>query len=459
MGSAFDWSPGGCCCTLPGWFDLYDSNLPAYIRNGEFVRVPVIGESDATADDSRAQINWSVPSSIGPIDNSYNWGGQNPGKEYVWRSEHSNTTQASYMALYDTAAQTELTRIVDTLGISGGTTLGSENAHGGTGWNPDQIGTAGTTNFNGNINVFSSNGTFTSTPINNDPTIKINAMAPRNWPKTAATIQRDAQHLAFVIGDLDAVGGTLAITNQQTIFEQSDIVRGYWAEFDYFLGHWGGYLVYQLNGSSEWRARLYVDNVLINDLHCPTDSPGSSTPIPRALWYNVHVGFPHETLGEGYVAVGTTMWQYYPTYYNSSQRVPPTDGIYADTYVRPRRVVIYKNGVEYWRSGKISVTTGFRYSSDRWLWLEVDNAWVNQNQSTAGTDVNEFTSGLFTSYAGTPQYYLIRHDGTQVIPIGKDETTPHQMGAPLNALQSGAIVCNTSLVPNTAPAELAYLAL
>jgi hypothetical protein len=57
--SAFDWSPGGCCCNTGGWFDIYAKFEPAgpFVRRASMLPANV---NDVDGHDSSV-VDWSIP--------------------------------------------------------------------------------------------------------------------------------------------------------------------------------------------------------------------------------------------------------------------------------------------------------------------------------------------------------------------------------------------------------------
>src|SRR5690242_11908836 len=64
MTAAFDWSPGGCCCTPAGWFDVYDNRTFPPGQDAvryTTLRPNVVVQPNTPSSDSVNGIGWYLP--------------------------------------------------------------------------------------------------------------------------------------------------------------------------------------------------------------------------------------------------------------------------------------------------------------------------------------------------------------------------------------------------------------
>ncbi len=158
------------------------------------------------------------------------------------------------------------------------------------------------------------------------------------------------------------------------------------------------------------------------------DVVGAKTLIP-------HICYPHESLGDGFVAV--------------MQSTVLTSALTTS------EMVVYRNGAELWRtdtSGQISAILG---STDRWIYF----------QTAGDCTIPQVTKGEFSSSTGSQNthgaFWIARHDGSQIIPLGIISDNFKQIqslstGGSGN-LSSGAthdfcFTRDSSIIPNALPA-------
>lgn len=442
MTSAFDWSPGGCCCRTENvWFDLY------HYEGSIFRRKPTMGTADADDGDSLAQIGWAVSSSSPTTGGNQGLSGAVPGQELVWNVE--NISGGRQIVLYDMAAQSELARVgIQDFQFAGGRGTGFGQAGGGVFQLPPTINYRQSMGVSPElfgsffafepvrIQTISSAGVFTSqqetnpTPRENGTLPSIQIVAPRDWPWAAGVRNKagSVDEREFVFGRVGIQSGTVTLLSPQvaaTKPHESTV----WVFFDYFLGHWAGVLQHG-DGYT-----LLIDGTEI-------------ATYPTLKWGGVHIAFPHETLGAGYVAVATR-----------------TD----EDAEFPFRTIIYKDGAEAWRTAKMRTQNALHQSNSRWLFQPVSRKFITQFESLPGAVVSEMTNGLFDTAQGA--IYFMRHDGSQIIPAGRDTNTPRRMGnlifadAGWNEFASAytnaftrEVVRNAALIPQTSPEDLAFLA-
>lgn len=464
MGSAFSNSPGGCCCT-PGWYDLYDSRLIPSTRGNRIVRVPLIGQSDDPGHDSWTDTQWGIQPSRGTAEHGTILGMQTPGQEYIWSFEQYPPGVSSTnldLVLYDAAHQTELIRFANvpydlnfdpTAGGgqtgTGGGTLGSIGfaRDGGIG-HPATMG----------IVEFSlANGlSFKPCAPSSDPSIyHVYSIAPRGWPKCGGA-RIDSSHTGYAaIGDVTADGARNLTLSGASLIKTVPDCSSIGLTLDYFNGHWTSLLTYTIRSTGKQFQSLWIDGSQIVEYQQPTGQPTTYFNIP-------HVCFPRAgSASDSYVVVPTVLWDFLPTS-GVTINNPQGNGRWHDqTYQMV--FVVYKNGTEVWRSARCSLNSICDRSSDKWLFLRT-GATGDQVHSFPGSSQLEFTNGLYGDGAGGTIggniIYMARHDGTQIVPAGRDNATPHSMGPAMTNqhLFGAAVVCNTSLIPNTAPADLAFLA-
>lgn len=165
--------------------------------------------------------------------------------------------------------------------------------------------------------------------------------------------------------------------------------------FDDFDGHYGAEIIYDytLSGSTYTiKNELIIDgNVVLSQV-----LPGTQ----NYFYTTVHACHPHETLGGGYVAV-----------------VHRTGGLPNTT----KELHVYHNGIFLWKttSGGVFAIYG---STDRWI---IFDASIN-----SAAQLSALTNGVFTKPASDPTYpvlFLAKHDGTEIIPIGRMTDTYGQI--------------------------------
>jgi hypothetical protein len=151
-----------------------------------------------------------------------------------------------------------------------------------------------------------------------------------------------------------------------------------WVYFDSSPTHWVGvvykeiesYAICGLNGCGtpldcgEKSYQLYIDGALVQEIKINDSTVGS---IGQIFWGEPYVCHPHETLGDGWIAVPTKIYLEYPSDTHS--------GILADPS-NPWRIIIYKDGQIAWEMPPDPKLVGLMprivQSSDRWLYVGGD---------------------------------------------------------------------------------------
>lgn len=211
---------------------------------------------------------------------------------------------------------------------------------------------------------------------------------------------------------------------------------GGWDAFDSCRGTWAGLLSYSTRpwsfSDKEIRQALYIDGQLAIEYPAATSSSGLPASVPEKLFtgdfYNPggrllglgvpHVCFPHETLGSGYVAL---VQKVYSTPPNTSN----LNGV-LENPSKPFAIVIYQGTSKIWQSPLMqSLPMPFiAGSSDRWIYA-VTPLQVLDSEMTGGAFSNRYTFPIppFTPVPAA-RGWLIKHDGSEVIPAGRLTDNP-----------------------------------
>jgi hypothetical protein len=427
VASAFDWSPGGCCCGPKGWYDFYTG-----ITQEKYSRLSSVQQIIAPINSLDGN-GWFVQPGIAP---RADWNGFAADDTAVWTFtsqglacvngvtktlRFDKTLQQLFggnapSVIGGTASQSA-TKIARTIKPNSGFTpafvfevdlSGNAVNFGGSAQNWGQTnpspGSAGTSQY------------------------QLQFFPWLGWPKVAG-VRRHAlntQPASLEIFIADVIPGTdhVELANIQpvktiVVSGSSQYIEGRWASFDWYDGHWAGVIDYDTGISSnpnrEIKHEFLIDGVVKESLtyNAATDPFGLRNPDNSGT-YDVHrLGIPRVCQQSDTIAVFRS---YIPE--NASG---------------PHILRLYHQGNAIWDSPQIpgivaSVVFG---TSDRWIYFR-----------TPGTQpasfVNFISSGEFTATAGTNQF-AVNYDGSQVIPLMKLSNT------------FGQFVPKTQLFPQPGP--------
>ncbi len=264
--------------------------------------------------------------------------------------------------------------------------------------------------------------------------------APRSpdlpYPSPAISVTNESR---LYIGIVSVVGGKLTVAKNVVLesFDTIEIGEGAhnlpvttyrWVQFDQCYGHWAGVVERSIVGGPTPSTSLLV--LIDGGIAKTFDLPGGSSSFPYAdLVGSIHVCHPHETLGDGWVAV--------PVLTNTNPALP-------------WEIIVYKDGSESWRMPPMKdVFAPGRFrpfvsqSGDRWLYVP-----DLQNTETSYHPFDHF-----------------RHDGSamwitgQLNPAGtdtlRDAHSPGAFGVQswLTVLQGFAVVQNSNQLGHGLPLE------
>ncbi len=468
MGSAFDWSPGGCCCTAGGFFDLYCyggalAGWPEKGNQGKYVRCCTMYPVNADASDTR---DTSYPAwVIEPHKPLRQWSGFTNDGAIVWAFVVA-TDGTSYCVAYDAQAQTQAALFNQTAngdvvpqsiaqnGVSGPSGFGAINATQYAQWTASVNGT------NGMIIVRNSDGSTASTgPVSSGAKFLADGISEEitdisavlDWPhfsgRRLTYTRRPAPNQStyqatssdFLQFELSAgIDGHFAWGNQQTIRHvdypsNMPILSSLggtppvtqWLGYDHFRSNWAAGIKYQTGISSN----LNKVELIIGGQVVLSQTNTSITPV-----LTPHVCFPHETLGDGYVAV--------------VQSVSLLSG-----NPLASELVVYKNGAELWRTNSGGHMEQILGSTDRWIYF------LSRGATIAQMTNSEFVSA--TQDIHSFAFWIAKHDGSQIMPLGILNDTfgtiqGTSSGSLFNIAISGVVnnsmARNSAIIPNTLPA-------
>lgn len=266
----------------------------------------------------------------------------------------------------------------------------------------------------------------------------VTCFAWRNWPRGAGylkTVNGFSTSISqLYIGDIIVQNGHLDLANKQIVISGSNGTTYDWLSFDSSDTHWAG-AVRKFNELTQAASLLLmIDGQIITET--PYTGPSvAATGIQYAeanYYGEPHVCHPHETLGDGWVAIPTNSYTFSSG--DSSKRW---------------EIVVYHNGVEAWRTGRLWPYVAnnseqnhapiVNHSSDRWLY--VDNF-----------DTQNYTSII-------PDHW--KHDGSQKWITGKltaggTTTLDHITAGGVGRVQvnhNRAVVQNSIALGNSLPLD------
>lgn len=445
MGSAFDWSPGGCCC-VPWFFDIYSYDrltIGAPIAD-KFVRSCSMFPAENTNGqlNSKGVDNWYIePSKQLSTHLGYTADGKT-----VWTQNATVAAGQDYLGVYDIATQSELASfttppqfpVITTspTGVSFAAINASEFA----------------SSFSSQVIVRNKNGsqaTWSSiapTKTLGDGGIEqVASSAPLDWPHAAiqrikrAPFSMKLLYAEFGQAELGDGSGTFSLTNYATIHRidypsyTSPFPRNaYWLGYDHFGTHSVAIIAYDTTpgmSASQFhnRLELYIDGSLTRSL---TDLPNSNSANDFVgYYYQPHVCFPHETLGDGYVAVLAAQ---------------PQSNLGAE-------MLVFKDGTLLWQTNTNNAFGHILGSTDRWIYFTVGDSKTTVFQVTNG----EFQHATNPDPKNT-QCWIARHDGSQIVPLGTltDESNRIAGQQLYNPAQFNpfSMARDSTVIPNSLPA-------
>ncbi len=471
--AAFDWSPGGCCCVVPGgFFDMYryggaQPAWPEKGNEGKFARpcsmFPANSASSDLNDTSYPEWVIDTPKPL------RTWGGWTSDGRSVW-TEGGTSDGASFMAVFDVTTKQQLASFTPDTNTELSPQFGPASAANRAAVNATQFAEYATFALLGanRLVVRGIDGsTVVTGPLSATRTTANNGFesvitfAPLDWPHAAtsrltmipgppgsnSTLFSSFEFMQCELGS--GVDGFFSWGNPTTvrhvdydssippvIFGQNNArPQAQWLGYDHFNNNWAAGIFYEttLNtsrtsafpNSFHNKIELIIGGQVVLSA---VDVVGSKVAIP-------HICFPHETLGDGYVAVVQS------TVMTSS--------------ISPTELVVYKNGAEVWRTDSSGHVTKILGSTDRWIYF----------QTAGACTIPQVTRGEFSSSTGSETtssgFWVARHDGTQIIPLGILNDTFGKIQI-LGTGGSGNLAANgvndfcfardSTVIPNTLPA-------
>ncbi len=472
MGSAFDWSPGGCCCTAGGFFDLYCyggalAGWPEKGNQGKYVRCCTMYPVNADASDTR---DTSYPAwVIEPHKPLRQWLAVTSDGIAVWAFVVA-TDGTAYCVAYDAQAKTQLALFNqrdngDIFPVSlaqgfnspvGVQSFGAVNSTQYAQW-------GGTSAVRQSLIVRNTDGSVATTgPVSGGAKTLADGVSQEitdisavlDWPHFAVrrlTYTRlpvpnqsyfKPTSSEFIQCELSAgVDGHFAWGNPQTIrhvdYPSNMPVPAFgssfllipaitqWLGYDHFGGTWAAGIAYQTGTSSaQNKIELIIGGQVVQSI-----TNASSYAVDLAP----HICFPHETLGDGYVAVVQT--------------------VNLQTGTGGAELVVYKNGAELWRTNSGGHMERILGSTDRWIYF-----------MSRGATIYQMTNGEFTSATQDNHNYafwIAKHDGSQIMPLGilndtfgtiQGTSTGSNFNIALNGVPDNSMARNSAIIPNTLPA-------
>ncbi len=404
---------------------------------------------------SKVNVNWSIPA----LKELTFMNGVTADGVRVWAFEKFlDTSQGDYFSLYDAGTRTRLfskpQNQIATFGnglVFGTGSGGAQpfNSFGAIGANQyifrQPLAPVVFVDSGGNTTQVNLGG-LKETPNASFPTLRetVVSVAPLDWPKgtmVRQVIESGKQFNEFIVGDIVQTPTEFTLTNRQvirrveiqtptTVVRPSGITAGPTAQFlgfDRFNGHWGAVILYTDNipgGVPVPRTHyeVFVDGTSI--LHYIDES----FPQPITNTVAIHTCHAHESLGAGYVAFANL----------------PTATDY-----RPRFVMAKAAGIQWQRDLR---SVDLHGSTDRWVYFRI----------TENKTVSEMTGGQFSRVPDYPQvgvtpaqYYIVRHDNSEIVPVGRLTDTHGQIEAAVNVVGGGVYtyVRDSQAVSDSIPAS------
>lgn len=457
--AAFDWSPGGCCCDVTFWFDVFqfDGRTPNHVQrlgsvqpatqqtnsftdsnwfitpssaveNQEFT-----GRSFVCAYKTADDILWSVERRSGSYRvTQYNAGTKSEAFSYVvetagaLRVNHSGSRWPSHSGIRGAMAAGPIYFAIIAAGPTVGFGIPSDRlilvSPSGVAITPSIV-------------IYRTDQTNTPTGSSWDVE-QPDVIAPRSWPIAASTLETryfaGATNLQFkakfLVGDLEVDQGAWRILNPtNTLDKSSSVVVPPGESFSYQGIPWGTpsfigigtdptWLYFDANGGNWIGVILWTTYERISAsnfrpvYHCALASNGQIIKQYDDVGELGRTNMPH-AWGAPHVAVGGDCiipWQEYAT--------SPGPSSPAGVPLSPRswRLKVYRGGNEIWQSPLSAGEPIVAHSSDRWFYTTLP-----------GIDMADMPASVFTD--GVRDHWLIRPDGTACAPMGKrnaDGSTP-----------------------------------
>lgn len=431
MASAFDWSPGGCCCESPSQFEFYFSDgRNGYTRDSKFVSVPFHYPAAATwtyNSKRPAETWWIDPSAPIARTTFVARGGSGPN---VWSFEErpNGIGVDNWMVHYDTRLKQQLAATNTTaspVGIGKNTGFGCDQeswcqlsrATTQIGVQPgplQYVQSAKCALLTGSGNTFSAQENLEAAIVVKSPgtwTIELYGfgsaiytlsdgplVARREARRSVGTKERwnstTGSMIEFYVGELAAGGGALSLANKQTVFSYATTrlfvtdVRPRWHTFDSWNGHWAGTISYNeiaANGDPVPRFKFLIDGTPAWEI-TPIGVPNDQVPLITST--------PHVTQRGNYVVISR----------RSDLPIPNA--------AKPYRLYIYKDGLLVWQGPQVGPNAPVcTHSNEDWIYF-----------STNEESVATVTGGAYSS-AQTRSNWRVNYDTFEVQPGGTLTTT------------------------------------
>ena len=415
MTAALDYSPGGCCCDGGGFYDMfsYGGAAPLWPENGnlgKFARACTMFAVGSAARDARrtSYPDWYIE----PAKPLTRWISTTTNGQIVW-SQPVATDGTSKFRVYDAAAKTQLAEWdlpasnFTSISYSSAyhvieTTVSSQNAY-----IVYNVNGSATTHF----------ATLTTAEIE-DPDAtgtfrRLVGVATLDWPKAYEVKRVFTPGVGTVVQlrectvEFDPTKSFGFRLNDGTIVRQ--IEYGPPLSATTFPGTFAVKGFDRLGGVSAVAYSMVYSNNIVgtappsslfrNEIAIGSDIvfAQSGSTYDSLFSAGVHVCYPHESLGGGYVAVSQNVF------------VPPN---------RSSVMRVYTSGGIEWSSPYLLQILG---STDRWIYFKTNSA-----VSVSAVTNSEFTATGGGSW-GLSAYWIAKHDGSQIMPLGVMQDTYKQI--------------------------------
>ncbi len=464
--AAFDWSPGGCCCGLPWFFDIQGSEFDQSVNNsGRLVRSCSVypAKTFTTSPNfTTAQVGpWVIDSGV-PVGSI---AGYNADGNTTWgigrRTDIANAGQQQLIG-FDVRTQTKLCDAPLTFPISG--------FGGGDAIMPGPDGMFVNLSSSGNFNpltltTIDRTGAITSTNagtvtyfLPDGGTESVAQLAFLDWPNAIVLATKSPNAFGVPSQDwywrltkceLSAAGGVLNVNNRVVLREITYDLASMRANgtpglrlpsgYDHFDGHYAAVFWYDYtpngHGGYHQKAELVIDGQNIKTLIDPT--VGAGTYFSTYQTGTPHCCYPHETLGGGYVAV-----------------MHRADDSPINNQTSPAyELHVYKGGSLVWKTNSGQRLSSIFGSTDRWIYFGGSN--VSEpvfNTMTSGKHRVPSIPGIDPASRST--FWMARHDGSEVLPWNLALSDTFNTFVDFNGKVPvvGPFVRDSTSVPNSMPA-------
>lgn len=356
MSGAFDWPPGGCCCEVSGYFDVWSNTVQPQPGDRRLVRYSSLREDAAVIkSDDPNSIDWFIePEDATDLRQYLQTATGFPAfGNRVWVTKLYNVEQSAvgHLALYDTVTKQELFDAPNqalprmTTYADDGPGFGTGGPHAGKGATSQTMVANWDTQFLTTVNdqgqvlrVAAGPGTAASGIVR--------CLAWRNWPDGAGVLTGRVMR-----GAISVASGQLIIANPQFVTPFGfDLMM-----YDSSPTHWAAVVK---NVSTNVYS-LIIDGVTVKTLNATYSgvTPGFGP------FGEPHACHPHETLGDGWVGVPMLR----------------TSGNALVDPAHPWYIQFYKDGAPSWSIvapwPHLSAPPRIDHSGDRWIYInDLSNA-------------------------------------------------------------------------------------